>query len=305
MTHRIGWFVVVSSLLLAAVPLGFAFFRAASLPERAPDPRPAFDAPRPVPTTREFAVPVLMYHRIIDLTPREARSPLLRDLTVAPADFAWQMSYLVQNGFTLLLAREVEDAVREGKPLPEKAVAVTMDDGYKDNFEHAFPILCQYSLPATIFLVTSTIDTTGHLSWDDVALMHQAQIGCGSHTVHHADLTLLPVAQIDYELRESRRVLEANLVERITAVAYPAGKYNRTVAARGGRRLSRRLEEGWGTGPARRRPLPPPPRARPRLHDDGGVPARRLERGLHDERPLNATPAGGPLDRLAKFLEIV
>lgn len=182
--------------------------------------------------TREFAVPVLMYHRISDLTPREARSPLLRDLTVAPVDFTRQMGYLVRNGFTLLLAREVEDAVREGKPLPEKAVAVTMDDGYKDNFEHAFPILRQYGLPATLFLVTSTVDTAGHLSWDDVALMHQAQIGYGSHTVHHADLTLLPMAQLDYELCESRRVLEENLVERITAVAYPAGKYNRTVAER-------------------------------------------------------------------------
>jgi hypothetical protein len=195
-THRICWYVVVSSLLLAAVPFGFALLQPVSPPDEKRSRRAAFDAPPPVPTTRDFAVPVLMYHRICDLTPREARSPLLRDLTVAPADFAQQMSYLVQNGFTLLLAREVEDAVREGKPLPEKAVAVTIDDGYKDNFEHAFPILRQYGLPATIFLVTSTVDTAGHLSWDDVALMHQAQIGYGSHTVHHADLTLLPMAQL-------------------------------------------------------------------------------------------------------------
>jgi peptidoglycan/xylan/chitin deacetylase (PgdA/CDA1 family) len=232
MLRRPLWIVAGSGFLLAVVPLGLAFLRPVLPPDAAPALRPTFDAPLPVSMTTDFAVPVLMYHRICDLTPREARSPLLCDLTVAPADFARQMSYLVENGFTLLLAREVEEAVREGRPLPEKAVAVTMDDGYKDNFEQAFPILRRYGLPATIFLVTSTVGTARHLSWDDIAIMHQAQIGYGSHTVHHADLTLLPMEQLDFELRESRRVLEEALVERITAVAYPAGKYNRTVAAR-------------------------------------------------------------------------
>jgi peptidoglycan/xylan/chitin deacetylase (PgdA/CDA1 family) len=142
------------------------------------------------------------------------------------------MKYLVDHGFTLLLAREVEEAVRESKPLPQKAVAVTMDDGYKDNFEHAFPILRQYGLPATIFLVTSTVDTARHLSWDDVLIMHKKHIGFGSHTVHHYDLTLLSRGLLDYELRESRRVIEEKLIEHISAIAYPAGKYNQTVAAR-------------------------------------------------------------------------
>src|SRR5262249_51643809 len=155
------WLWASSTLLLSALPLGFGFLRPTLSSEVAPAPPvPTVDPPPPVPVTREFAVPVLMYHRICDLTPREVRSPLLRDLTVAPADLGRQMSYLVENGFALLLAREVEDAVREGKPLPEKAVAVTMDDGYKDNFEQAFPILDRYGLPATIFLVTSTVGTT-------------------------------------------------------------------------------------------------------------------------------------------------
>jgi hypothetical protein len=61
--------MAVSSFLLAVVPLGFAYFRQVSLPKGAPDLRLAFEAPRPVPTTRDFAVPVLMYHRISDLTP--------------------------------------------------------------------------------------------------------------------------------------------------------------------------------------------------------------------------------------------
>jgi peptidoglycan/xylan/chitin deacetylase (PgdA/CDA1 family) len=185
-----------------------------------------------MPTTTRFAVPVLMYHRISDLTEKEARSPLMKDLTVSPAAFEQQVRYLIDNGFTPLLAREVEDAVIARRRLPEKAVAITMDDGYKDNFDHAFPILRKYRVPATIFLVTNTVDTAGHLSWDDVALMHRREVGYGSHTVHHYDLPDLSILEMDFELRESRRMLESRLVETITSVAYPSGRYNQTVVER-------------------------------------------------------------------------
>lgn len=186
----------------------------------------------PVPMTKHFAVPVLMYHRICDLTPKEQRSELMRDLTVSPARFEQQVKYLVDHGFTFLLAREVEEAAREYRPLPEKAVVLTMDDGYKDNFACAFPILQKYHVPATIFLVTNTVNTDGHLSWDNVLVMQKRQVGYGSHTVHHYDLPALTPREVDYELRESKRVLESRLVEKITAVAYPSGQYNRMVAAK-------------------------------------------------------------------------
>jgi peptidoglycan/xylan/chitin deacetylase (PgdA/CDA1 family) len=192
---------------------------------------PVRKQPPPENLTTQFAVPVLMYHRICDLTEREARSPLMRDLTVSPANFETQVKYLVDNGFAFLLAREVEAAVRENRPLPQKAVVLTMDDGYKDNFDHAFPILRKYGVPATLFLVTNTVSTEGHVSWDDVLIMHREQVGYGSHTVHHYDLTSLSPGDLDYELRESKRVLEERLIERITAVAYPSGMYNQAVAA--------------------------------------------------------------------------
>ena len=184
------------------------------------------------PTVSEFAVPVLMYHRICDLTPDEAKSPLMRDLTVSPANFEHQVAYLQQKGFTCLLASDVEAALRERRPLPERSVAITLDDGYRDNFDCAFPILKRYGVPATIFLVTSTVDTAGHLTWSNVAEMRPHPVGYGSHTVTHADLTSLSLDRLDYELRESKRVLESRLIERISAIAYPSGKYNGMVAER-------------------------------------------------------------------------
>jgi peptidoglycan/xylan/chitin deacetylase (PgdA/CDA1 family) len=153
----------------------------------------------------------------------------MRDLTVSPEHFEAQVRYLVQSGFTFLLASQVEDAVRAGRPLPKRAICITMDDGYRDNFDCAFPILQKYNVPATIFLVTNTVNTDGHLTWSNVMEMRPHPVGYGSHTVTHADLTAIPASRMDYELRESKRVLESRLVERITAVAYPSGMYNEAV----------------------------------------------------------------------------
>lgn len=229
--RRIGFCLLFCAVIAACLPSSFreSFHRES----RSVTPVTVSSVSLPqVPETAEFAVPVLMYHRIADLTPREAQSLLMRDLTVSPADFERQIAYLAENGFSFLLAREVEEAVRDGRSLPRRAVAITMDDGYKDNFEQAFPILRKYGARATIFLVTNTVNTSGHLAWDDVMVMKRERVGYGSHTVHHYELTELTVPQMDYELRESKRVLEVRLFERISAVAYPSGKYNRTVAER-------------------------------------------------------------------------
>ena len=189
-------------------------------------------SPPPVPMTEDFAVPVLMYHRICVLSEHETHSPLLRDLTVSPEDFERQVRYLSEHGFVFLRASQVEEALVQHGPLPEKAVVLTMDDGYKDNFTRAFPVLRKYHASATLFLVTHTVDTPGHVAWDDVTVMHHQGVGYGSHTVHHYDLTDLPETQMDYELRESKRVLEGRLAEPITDIAYPSGAYNALVVAR-------------------------------------------------------------------------
>ncbi len=187
--------------------------------------------PQP-PMTAHFAVPVLMYHRIADLTPKEARSPLIRDLTVSPADFEAQVRYLSEQKFTFLLARDVAEAIRLGKPLPERAIAITMDDGYDDNFDNAFPILKKYSACATIYLVSSTVGTPKHLSWDQTLEMQRDKVRYGSHTVRHYDLTTLDQPTLDFELVESKRVLEEKIGEVIPDLAYPTGAYNAEVVGR-------------------------------------------------------------------------
>jgi peptidoglycan/xylan/chitin deacetylase (PgdA/CDA1 family) len=232
---------------LVGVVLGVvASARPAGLPSTARPPA-ALSPPGTV-TTAAFAVPVLMYHRVDDLPPDAG--PLLRDLTVSPERFEQQVRYLVENGYTILTAGQVQRAVRDRTPLPVKSIALTLDDGYEDNFTRAFPILQRYGLDGTLFLVTGTVSTPRHVNWEQARAMWAEGMEYGSHSVHHYDLTALSPDALDRELQESRAELERRLATPIEQIAYPSGRYNEQVkrqAVRAGYRAGWKKGGGWVT----------------------------------------------------------
>jgi peptidoglycan/xylan/chitin deacetylase (PgdA/CDA1 family) len=113
-----------------------------------------------LPGRRPRAV-VLVYHRV-----GERRLDPWR-LMVDPEIFAGQMETLARDWSPLSLAELVEGFGR--RRLPERAVAVTFDDGYADNLEVAAPVLLEYGIPATLFVATDLIDSGGPPWWDELA----------------------------------------------------------------------------------------------------------------------------------------
>jgi len=109
---------------------------------------------------------ILTYHRIL---PRErARAGFVEaGMYVTPGTFASQLRWLSEDFEVLPLAAVVK-AFREGTPLPPRACALTFDDGWRDNFEFAFPLLRERDLPATIFLVTDRVGSHGSFWPDEV-----------------------------------------------------------------------------------------------------------------------------------------
>ena len=103
-------------------------------------------------------LPVLMYHKVGEAPP----SSRLKKLWVSAPDFRWQMEYLLRRGFTPVLFSDLKAAAGE-KPLPEKPVLITFDDGYANNFETAFPVLQELKVKANIFLVFETLGK--HNAW--------------------------------------------------------------------------------------------------------------------------------------------
>lgn len=111
---------------------------------------------------------ILAYHRIYDMGPEDdfPFDPELVSATVA--DFRWQMQTLARRCTPIAMGEAVR-RMEKGEALPPRAVAVTFDDGHRDNYTHAFPILRETGVPATIFLSTSYIGAPGTFWFDDVA----------------------------------------------------------------------------------------------------------------------------------------
>lgn len=79
--------------------------------------------------------------------------------------FAAEIAHLARHYRVLPLA-DIVDALTHGRPLPPRAVAITLDDGFADNFSEAWPVLKAHHVPATIFLVSDCVET-GRLPWPD------------------------------------------------------------------------------------------------------------------------------------------
>lgn len=112
---------------------------------------------------RSPAPTILMYHRVASVV----RDPW--DLAVTPDCFEAQMAYLRRKHIPLPLDSFVDNLV--AGTLPARAVAVTFDDGYRDNLVHAKPILVKHGVPATLFLTTGWVGSPSPFWWDELADM--------------------------------------------------------------------------------------------------------------------------------------
>jgi len=98
--------------------------------------------------SRARAVPVLMYHHV---------SPNPGLVTVAPATFRAHMEAVAAKGYRTISADDLLAFLQGREELPAKSVLITFDDGYLDNYVHAYPVLRELGLKATVFAVTGWI----------------------------------------------------------------------------------------------------------------------------------------------------
>ncbi len=166
-----------------------------------------------------YVVPIMMYHHV-DYTDQP------RPNWVSPENFEWQMAYLKDRGYHVIRLHELVETVEAGRPLPRKAAVITFDDGYENNYTHAFKILKKYNFPAIIFMPSDKVNTEQYLTWDQLKEMASANIDVGSHTRTEAYLPDLMVERQRNEIQASKDILEQNLDIKIDYFAYPIGGFS-------------------------------------------------------------------------------
>ena len=179
----------------------------------------------------ERTLRVLMYHKVNDLQPNPT--------TVPTSVFAEQMTLLAELGYEPVSLEQVRAHYVEAAALPEGAVLITFDDGYRDNLENALPILQRHGYPAVIFVPIGFLDGDRPLpheealralgvhnetvGWDELAALEAGGIRVESHGIGHRPVSELDPAAAAREIALSKLRLEERLGRHVDAYAFVKG----------------------------------------------------------------------------------
>jgi len=142
---------------------------------------------------------------------------------VTPETFSWQMEVLAKFGFRGIKIDELLKFIHGKEKISERAVCISFDDGYKDNYIYAYPILRQNNLPGSFFIVSKYIGSStsfpwlnenpAHLplSWDKITEMRGGNMEFFSHSHGHTDFSKMSPASMEEDISTSLKTIEEKL----------------------------------------------------------------------------------------------
>lgn len=169
---------------------------------------------------------IWMLHRVVE---QRSEDPNQRELEVTPEYLEQVISKYLKNGYTFVPIDSVFNAHR--------FVCLTFDDGYRDNYTTALPILKRLGIPFAIYISTNFIDNKQPMWWypdqqlglsleELRAIDREPLCTIGAHTLSHPRLDTLTVIEQQKEIVESKVILEQWLGHPIQHFSYPHGAYN-------------------------------------------------------------------------------
>lgn len=189
---------------------------------------PADAAPPDRTATAAEPVPILLYHRF-GPTPADS-------MTVTNPVFASHLEYLKVNGYNVIPLRQIVEGLIGKQPLPERSVAIVVDDGHKSVYTDMLPLVRKYKIPVTLFIYPSAISNASYaMSWGELRELQKTGLfDIQSHTFWHPNFKKekkrLTAAEYDQFVRtqlvKSKARLEKELGTRINMIAWPFGIYD-------------------------------------------------------------------------------
>ncbi|MGH3651227.1 MAG: polysaccharide deacetylase family protein [Acidimicrobiia bacterium] len=162
---------------------------------------------------------ILIYHQV--------GAGLGRQMEVTTEAFSWQLEWLAQNREVVSLDTAIE---RWHEPDADRLAVLTFDDGYRDTYTTAFPLMAERRVPFTLYLSTEMIESGSNeggaepLQWQQIeAMVDSGLVTVGSHTHTHRDLRLASEDETLWEVESADSIIEERLGVRTRHFAYPWG----------------------------------------------------------------------------------
>ncbi|MGJ8679793.1 polysaccharide deacetylase family protein [Paraglaciecola sp.] len=177
---------------------------------------------------RDNAV-IVVYHHVSEDTPKST--------SVSPTVFAQHMQYLADH-HTVLPLNTVIEKLSNQQPLPDKAVAITFDDGYKNIYQNAHPIMQKHGFPYTIFVNPALIGNQNYqLDWQQVKQMAKQNVSFANHgNAHLHSLHKLKsedeqtwLNRVTVNVIKAEELLSSKLGYSLKYFAYPYGEFNQAL----------------------------------------------------------------------------
>ncbi len=169
---------------------------------------------------------VFVYHRFGD-----SRYP---STNIQLETFAEQLELLKQKNYTVLSLGEIVTRLKEGRALPPRCAALTVDDGYRSFLTGAMPLLRRYGYPATLFVSTNSVGGDEFLNWDELRALSAQGIEIGNHSASHPYLLNRNRGETDeawldrirLDIVRASQILRRELGRESRLFAYPYGEYS-------------------------------------------------------------------------------
>lgn len=176
---------------------------------------------------RRTAAPILMYHAVGQRGDIEWPGSLI----ISEQLFEAHLRYLKDAGYNIVTVERLAQRLERGESV-EGYIGMTFDDGYKNNYEVALPLLRKYDAKASFFVVNQFIGGKIHMDRREIKELIAAGMELGSHTTSHAPLTRIDEKYLAWELATSRYYLKTDFDRYVVrTLAYPNGGYNDKVIA--------------------------------------------------------------------------
>lgn len=199
----------------------------------------------------ELHVPVLMYHRIIK-APAGTGMP---QLWVSPTRFERQLRALRRRGWRTITSAQLARSLRRCEPAGKKRFVITIDDGARDGYKNALPVLQRLGMRVTFCVTPGRASKSWQLSFELMRRLHRAGNEIANQTLTRADLSSLPESRLRRQIRDAQRLIESRVGTRPVTMCYPYGRQNQRVrkqAARAGIILGFTTVDGARQAPSNR-----------------------------------------------------